>query len=382
MLELAMELLLRLKFQIASRPSTDADLAACLVALVQSHDNFRLYIFKEMSSWLPRFLLGDLPQARRNAVCLMTNLIRSDEFKDSCREPWVADDLYINNQGFKALPQDQVMGEMASSVLLFVLGLEPELIKLLIRDGKNVSAGATDDERAKEYLVLISNLLRVIPAIRVDWSPIVKLYETLLTIKQFHLQAAECLKIISAYQITISEQSLMSAFPNSGKRLKNDCYPLLCRFLPHFFSVLKRFQPSLDFVPTFMDSILFGKYELVAGCSSCITDYMMTLLGYFKDEMVDLFEDGLKKYVSRNYVMVLAFLEAVKLKKSLVTLVEPIFQKLVANNKINVNDVISKTIERSQRRTTDLGFYSSLLKREDLSDEVREKVSEIVRILE
>jgi hypothetical protein len=379
--ERAMDVLLAMRFQIASRVSTDADFCACLVGALQARPSLRSCLLETMPRWLDRFILSDLPEARRNAVSLICNIIQNDSFKESYREPCIADDLYINCPGFKSRPPDPEMTETCRHIFLSLLRIEPDLSKMLVRDGKNISAGALDDERANEYMDAVSNLIRLIPVMDVDFGPIVRLYDTLIKIRPFHPQACDCLKLIAGYQIPISRDVLLQAFPTPGKRLKNEVYPLMCRFLPHFVNILKRFPPQLDFMYPFMDNVVFAKHALTVNSTSPISDYLSMMIAHFHDDMVSLFDSRIKKYASHNFPMVLTFLDMARIKRPVMGLLAPVFSKFV-NTKINVNELITKVLERNQKKAGDKEFCISLLGQEELSDEVKEKVNEYIEYIE
>jgi hypothetical protein len=79
--------------------------------------------------------------------------------------------------------------------------------------------------------------------------------------------------------------------------------------------------------------------------------------------------------------MVLTFLDIARMKRPVLGLLAPLFSKLV-NAKMNLNDVITKALERNQRKPGDKEFCLTLLSQEELSDEVKEKVNDYVEYIE
>jgi hypothetical protein len=279
---------------------------------------------------------------------------------------------------FREQPPTAKTVDRAAAFLQLALQLEPELTKMVGMDVKNTAAGAPDEARSTAYLVLVQALLRIVPDRAVNLTPIARLYVKIAATQKmlFGHQLTSCLGIVAEFRVPITFKDLVTPFTRIGKKKPN--LGDLEAFLPHFFAILTKEPPHAEFVPIFLDDILFLKLPGLPSCNADIVAYLRVMLGAYKEKVIAAVDQKLKTYAHANYPMILTFFEEAKVKRPLMILFSAMFEKLSGNPNIDPNDVIARTIERTPVRSLDREFLAGLLGRDDLSNANRARIQGLI----
>jgi hypothetical protein len=357
----AVEISLATRFRVGRCWSSYADVSNCFIAMCAVGAVFECLLFCKLGVWLGAFLLDDSPTARFNAVVLIANLVRTEEFGQQYRR-----------RAHSARSSDDRSGARASYIAARVVALAPDLAERIASENRR-DAG---EHRADAYIHALAVLMRLASS-PPSLAPLGVLFRNLCLAQRcpFSRQLADCLSIIATAGWVVNFKLLVLPFSRLRRRVSPSVADGLAQFLPPLFKIVIALNARAEFAPTFLEHIMFQRYPLLNESAPTIMAFCAELLAACRTVVLARVEEKLESYAAANFVMLVDFCELARLRKPLLGLMAPIVQQSVLGTALTANDFLGRVIDGTEVEAGDQEVLVELMKRPDLSDDARATVS-------
>jgi hypothetical protein len=366
--EFAVELSLSTRFRSRNSWSNNTDVSSCFIAIANLGVAFECLLFCKLNSWLVHLILDEVPLTRFNAIILIADIIRTDEFGEKYRKPlnWIRQ-------------EDGKSAERASYILATMVKIAPELAERVIRD----TTRNFEEHRADAYLHALFVLCRISSEIP-NLQPLNILYQNLCITQKspFSRQSTECLQIIANQRSQIEFNILILPFTQLNRQMSKSIADDFCLFAPPLFSLISSMHFHLQFIPIFLRHIMFQKWPVLIRYTSEILNFCQVLIESEQNEMIKEIDEKMERYGLLNFVMMINFYEMVQLKRPILGLLMTVIQKNLLDNKMDLNNLVLRTLNHAEPTVNDRDGLMELQSRDDISEETRIRISGFIDDIE
>jgi hypothetical protein len=363
--ECAIELSLSTHFRIDHFPSQNMAIGSCFLAMADQGVTFECLLFFKLTLWLAPLLFDESALARFNAVMLIADIVRTEQFGEKYRKP-----------SRHSRVEDSMTPRRASYVLTQIVAAAPDLAEKLTLDSNR----AVGEHRADAYLHALAALLSF--AYRTQpLTPLRILYHKICTTQKhpFSLQSTDCLQILADRKVSIDFNLLILPFLQIGKQSPKSFADDLCRFVRPLFMAVSLLRDTRRFVPIFLDFILFQKWPLLNSCTHEILAFLRKLARSDPGDLILWVDRKLGQYGADNVVMLVQFCEILQIRRPFLQSLTEALQNGSLDIDVNVNDLIPRVLETVNITPGDQERLQSLLRRDDVNEGTRAHIEMVLK---